>query len=214
MMMRYRNYPNKYWRVGLSLLLISFVSFVTLSGCSKTDKGESSKKSEAPAVAKPQVDDGKPFSFRGITMGTPLKTQFKDCKSQPGVPCYKEGVKGEPFKEYQIEGLPKLDFGTMEYAVLLDGNVELILVEFVKEYASTNMMKLLKGQYGEPASYNSSMLAEKATDLPYEKFLATWNVKGCVLELSNVRDNIVDRGRVLIKSEKYLKRDAQGSSKK
>lgn len=212
--MRYKGCPNRYWRVGLSLLLMAFVFSVSLQGCSKTDKGDSPKKSEAPAVAKPQIDDGKPFSFRGIAMGAPLKIQFKDCKSQPGGPCYKEGVKGEPFKEYQIEGLPKLDFGTMEYAVLVDGNVELILVEFVKEYASTNMMKLLKDTYGQPTNYTSSMLAEKATDLPYEKFLTTWNVKGCVLELSNVRDSIVDKGRVLIKSEKYLKKDAQGSGKK
>lgn len=212
--MRYVRYPKRYWRIGVSLFLIAFVFSISLSGCSKTDKGDSPKKSEATAVAKPQVDDGKPFSFRGITMGAPLKTQFKDCKSQPGGSCHKEGVKGEPFKEYQIEGLPKLDFGTMEYAVLVDGNVELILVEFVKEYASTNMMKLLKETYGEPASYNSSMLAEKATDLPYEKFLATWNIKGCKLELSNVRDSIVDKGRVLIKSEKYLKKETQGSGKK
>ncbi|MCX5835792.1 MAG: hypothetical protein NTX62_02240 [Deltaproteobacteria bacterium] len=212
--MRYKGHPNRYWRVGLSLLLITFVFSVSLPGCSKTDKGESPKKSEAPAVAKPQVDDGKPFSFRGITMGVPLKTQFKDCKSQPGGICYKEGVKGEAFKGYQIEGLPKLDFGTKEYVSLIDDSVELILVEFVKEYASTNMMKLLKETYGEPASSKSSMLAEKATDLPYEKFLVTWNIKGCVLELSNVRDSIVDSGRVLIKSEKYLKKEAQGGGKK
>ena len=212
--MRYKGYPNRYWRVGLSLLLITFVFSVSLPGCSKTDKGESPKKSEAPAMAKPQADDGKPLSFRGITMGASLKTQFKDCKSQPGAPCYKEGVKGEAFKGYQIEGLPKLDFGTKEYVSLIDDSVELILVEFVKEYAPTNMMKLLKETYGEPASYTSSMLAERATDLPYEKFQATWNIKGCVLELSNVRDNIVDSGRVLIKSEKYLKKEAQGGGKK
>lgn len=187
---------------------------LSMAGCSKTDKGDAPKKAEVQAPVKAPVDDGKPFSFRGITMGTPLKTQFKDCKSQPGGPCYKEGVKGEAFKSYQIEGLPKLDFGTMEYVFLIDDSVELILVEFVKEYASTNMMKLLKEHYGQPASYTSSMLAEKATDLPYEKFQATWNIKGCVLELSNVRDSIVDRGRVLIKSEKYLKKEAQGGGKK
>jgi hypothetical protein len=212
--MRYKGYPNRYWRVGLSLLLITFVFSVSLPGCSKTDKGESSKKGEAPAVAKPQVDDGKPLSFRGITMGVSLKTQFKDCKSQSGGICYKEGVKGEAFKGYQIEGLPILNFGTTEYVSLIDDSVELILVEFVKEYASTNMMKLMKETYGEPASYTSSMLAERATDLPYEKFQATWNIKGCVLELSNVRDSIVDSGRVLIKSEKYLKKEAQGGGKK
>jgi hypothetical protein len=212
--MRYKGYSNRYWRVGLSLLLMTFVFSVSLPGCSKTDKGESPKKSDAPAVAKPQVDDGKPFSFRGITMGVPLKTQFKDCKSRSGGICYKEGAKGEAFKDYQIEGLPKLDFGSTEYVSLIDDSVELILVEFIKEYASTNMMKLLKENYGQPSNYTSSMLAEKATDLPYEKFQATWNIKGCVLELSNVRDSIVDSGRVLIKSEKYLKKEAQGGGKK
>jgi hypothetical protein len=203
------------WRAALFVLVILFVGPWSMAGCSKTDKGEVPKKTDAQAAAKVQVDDGKPFSFRGITMGVPLKTQFKDCKGQPASgPCCKEGVKGEPFKGYQIEGLSKLDFGTTEYVSLIDDSVELILVEFVKEYASTNMMKLLKETYGEPASYKSSMLAEKATDLPYEKFLVTWNIKGCVLELTNVRDSIVDSGRVLIKSEKYLKKEAQGGGKK
>ena len=198
------------WFVWMIILIVP----LSITGCSKTDKGDAPKKTEVQAPAKAPVDDGKPFSFRGITMGAPLKTQFKDCKSQHGGPCYKEGVKGEAFKGSQIEGLPKLDFGTTEYVSLIDDSVELILVEFVKEYASTNMMKLLKENYGQPASYTSSMLAEKATDLPYEKFQATWNIKGCVLELSNVRDSIVDRGRVLIKSEKYLKKEAQGGGKK
>ncbi|MEI8172760.1 MAG: hypothetical protein WCH07_04650 [Deltaproteobacteria bacterium] len=202
------------WRAALFVLVILFVGSWSMAGCSKTDKGEVPKKTDAQAAAKVQVDDGKPFSFRGITMGVPLKTQFKDCKGQPGGPCNKEGVKGDAFKDYKIEGLSKLDFGTTEYVSLIDDSVELILVEFVKEYASTNMMKLLKETYGEPASYTSSMLAEKATDLPYEKFLVTWNIKGCVLELSNVRDNIVDSGRVLIKSAKYLKKEAQGGGKK
>jgi hypothetical protein len=212
--MPYKGYSNRYWRVGLSLLLMTFVFSVSLPGCSKTDKGESPKKSDAPAVAKPQVDDGKPFSFRGITMGVPLKTQFKDCKSRSGGICYKEGAKGEAFKGYQIEGLPKLDFATTEYVALIDDNVELILAEFNREYAGKNMLTFLKGQYGEPASYKSSMLTEKAGDIPYEKILATWNVKGCVLELSNVRDNLVDSGRLLIKSDKYLKKEAQGGGKK
>jgi len=213
--MRRKGNQKRDWRAALFVLVILFVGPWSVAGCSKTDKGEVPKKTDAQAAAKVQVDDGKPFSFRGITMGAPLKTQFKDCKGQPASgPCYKEGVKGEAFKGYQIEGLSKLDFGTTEYVSLIDDSVELILVEFVKEYASTNMMKLLKETYGEPASYTSSMLAEKATDLPYEKFLVTWNIKGCVLELSNVRDNIVDSGRVLIKSEKYLKKEAQGGGKK
>ncbi len=212
--MRYKGYPDRYWRVGLLLLSMAFVFSVSLTGCSKTDKGESPKKSEAPAVAKPQVDDGKPFSFRGITMGAPLKTQFKDCKSQPGGPCYKEGVKGEVFKAYQINGLPKLDFATTEYVALIDDNVELILTEFNREYAGRNMLAFLKGQYGEPASYKSSMLTEKAGDIPYEKILATWNFKGCVLELSNIRESLVDSGRLLIKSDKYLKKEGQGGGKK
>jgi hypothetical protein len=212
--MRYKGYSNRCWRSVLSLLLIIFVSSVSLPGCSKTDKGESQKNSEANSVAKSQADDGKPFSFRGITMGAPLKNQFKSCKSQPGGVCYSEGVKGDALKGYRIEGLPKLDFGTTEYVSLIDNSVELIMVEFIKEYASTNMMKMLKENYGQPASYTSSMLQEKATDLPYEVFQATWNIKGCVLELSNVRDSIVDKGRVLIKSDKYLKKEGQGGAKK
>jgi len=213
--MRRKGNQKRDWRAALFVLVILFVGPWSMAGCSKADKGEVPKKTDAQAAAKVPVDDGKPFSFRGIAMGVSLKTQFKDCKGQPASgPCYKEGVKGEAFKGYQIEGLSKLDFGTTEYVSLIDDSVELILVEFVKEYASTNMMKLLKETYGEPASYTSSMLAEKATDLPYEKFLVTWNIKGCVLELSNVRDSIVDSGRVLIKSEKYLKKEAQGGGKK
>jgi hypothetical protein len=58
------------------------------------------------------------------------------------------------------------------------------------------------------------MLAEKASDIPYEKFLATWSIKGCVLELSNIRDSLVDSGRLLIKSDKYLKKEVPGTGKK
>ena len=203
------------WRAALFVLVILFVGPWSMAGCSKTDKGEVPKKTDAQAAAKVQVDDGKPFSFRGITMGVPLKTQFKDCKGQPASgPCCKEGVKGEPFKGYQIEGIPKLDFATTEYVAIIDDKVELVLTEFNREYAGKNMLTFLKSQYGEPASYKSSMLTEKAGDIPYEKILVTWNIKGCVLELSNVRDNLVDSGRLLIKSEKYLKKEAQGGGKK
>jgi len=198
------------WFVWMIILIVP----LSITGCSKTDKGDAPKKAEGQAPAKAAVDDGKPLSFRGITMGAPLKTHFKDCKSQPGGPCYKEGIKGEPFKGYQIEGIPKLDFATTEYVTLIDENVELILTEFNREYAGKNMLTFLKSQYGEPASYKSSMLTEKAGDIPYEKILATWNVKGCVLELSNIRDSLVDSGRLLIKSGKYLKKEGQGGGKK
>jgi hypothetical protein len=48
------------------------------------------------------------------------------------------------------------------------------------------------------------MLDGKANDIPYERILATWHVKGCILELSNVRSSITDIGMLLIKSEKYM----------
>jgi hypothetical protein len=212
--MRRKGSQKKEWKWVLFVGMILCIVPLSMTGCSKTDKGEAPKKAEGQAPAKVAVDDGKPFSFRGIIMGAPLKTQFKDCKSQPGGPCYKEGVKGEAFKGYQIEGIPKLDFATTEYVTLIDDNVELILTEFNREYAGKNMLTYLKGQYGEPASYKSSMLTEKAGDIPYEKILATWNVKGCVLELSNIRDSLVDSGRLLIKSDKYLKKEGQGGGKK
>jgi hypothetical protein len=216
--MLFTDHIKGYWRIGLFFMVLVFtVSLLSLVGCGKTEKGEGAKKAEAPAPPKVFVDDGKPLNFRGITMGVPLKDQFKDCKSaeKPAAGgCYKDGVKGEAFKQYQIEGLPKLDFATSEYVSLVDDKVELILVEFNKEYAGKNMMALVKGQFGEPASYKSNMLAEKASDIPYEKFLATWSIKGCVLELSNIRDSLVDSGRLLIKSDKYLKKEVPGTGKK
>jgi hypothetical protein len=216
--MRSKGHREGYWRAGVIFFMVLFILPICfLTGCSKTEKGEVAKKEEGPAPPKIFVDDGKPLNFRGITMGVSLKDQFKDCKSagQPaGGACVKEGVKGEAFKQHQIEALPKLDFLTTEYVALIDDKVELILVEFNKEYAGKNMMALVKGQFGEPASLKSSMLTEKAGDIPYEKFLATWNIKGCVLELSNVRDNLVDSGRLLIKSDKYLKKEGQGGGKK
>lgn len=207
-----------YWQTGCFLLTALFVFFFCFfTGCGKTEKGEAVKKAETPSPPKAFVDDGKPLSFRGITMGVSLKDQFKDCKSAgitSGVACYKEGVKGDAFKQYQIEGLPKLDFLTTEYVTLVDDRVELILVEFNKEYAGRNMMTLVKSQFGEPTSYKSDMMAEKGGDIPYERFLATWNVKGCVLELSNVRSSLVDSGRLLIRSDKYLKKEGGGTGKK
>lgn len=216
--MQSKEYQDGYWRAGVIILMVLFVlPLCFLAGCSKTEKGEVPKKAETPTATKVFVDDGKPLNFRGITMGVPLKDQFKDCKSaaQPaGGACVKEGVKGEALKQYQIEGLQKLDFLTTEYVALIDDKVESILVEFNREYAGKNMMALVKGQFGEPASLKSSMLTEKAGDIPYEKFLATWNIKGCVLELSNIRDSLVDSGRLLIKSDKYLKKEGQGGGKK
>jgi hypothetical protein len=204
----------RFWLISLCFLVTASVLSPPPLGHSQTEKGKA-KKAAAPPAVKPQVDASKLFSFRGITVGMPLKEQFKDCKSQPAPGgCWKEGVKGEAFKQYQIEGLSKLDFASTEYVALLDDKVELILVEFNKEYAETKMMKLLKGQYGEPAAYKSEMLDAKPTDIPYEKFVATWNVKGCLLELSNVRESIVDSGRLLIRSEKYLKSEPQGGTRK
>lgn len=198
------------WLLSVDKLLLALVVFVFIipaffMGCTK--KEESPKKVEAQALAKTSVDDGKPFSFRGITMGVPLKAQFKDCKEKPATgACYKEGIKEDAYKNYRIEGLPKLEFETVDYVSLIEEKVELMLFEFNKEYASTNMMKLLKTEFGEPASFSSSMLVEKAGDIPYERFMATWNIKGCVLELSNVRKSITDSGMLLIKSEKFLKK--------
>jgi hypothetical protein len=216
--MQFKKHQEGYRRAGvIFFIFLFFIPLCFLIGCSKTEKGEVPKKAETQTPTKVFVDDGKPLNFRGITMGVPLKDQLKDCKStgQPaGGACVKEGVKGEALKQYQIEGLQKLDFLTTEYVALIDDKVESILVEFNREYAGKNMMALLKGQFGEPASLKSSMLIEKAGDIPYEKILATWNIKGCVLELSNIRDSMVDSGRLLIKSDKYLKKEGQGGGKK
>jgi hypothetical protein len=43
--------------------------------------------------------------------------------------------------------------------------------------------------------------------------LATRNVKGCLLELNNIIDSLLDSGRLLIKSDKYLKKEGQGEGK-
>ncbi|MBM4270989.1 MAG: hypothetical protein FJ139_02340 [Deltaproteobacteria bacterium] len=214
--MQYADHMKGFWRISLLIMVFFFaVPLSFLAGCGKTEKGEAVKKAEAPAAPKVFVDDGKPLNFRGITMGVSLKEQFKDCKSadKPAGGCFKEGVKGEAFKQYQMEGLPKLDFLSTEYVALVDDKVELILVEFNKEYAGKNVMALVKGQFGEPASYKSDMMTEKAGDIPYERFLATWNVKSCVLELSNVRDSLVDSGRLLIRSDRYLKKEGQSTKK-
>lgn len=48
--MRCIRYQRKYWLTAL--LLMAFVFFLFLSGCSKTDQGAAPKKSEAPAPAK------------------------------------------------------------------------------------------------------------------------------------------------------------------
>lgn len=212
--MKLRGLTWRHKRVDVVLLLgICTVFLVLAAGCGKTEKGEAVKKTEVSAPSKVSVEDGKPLSFRGITIGVPLKDQFKECKAvgkTAGQACFKEGVKDDPYKQYQIEGLPKLDFLTTEYVSLIDDKVELILVEFNKEYAGKNVMAMVKGQFGEPASYKSEMLAEKAGDIPYERFLATWKVKGCVLELSNVRTSLVDSGRLLIRSEKYITKEKGG----
>ena len=48
--MRFRSYQKKYWL--MTLLFTAFVFLLFLPGCSKTDQGAASKKSEAPAPAK------------------------------------------------------------------------------------------------------------------------------------------------------------------
>ncbi|MDD5476362.1 MAG: hypothetical protein PHU03_07615, partial [Syntrophales bacterium] len=208
--MRYLNSPKRNRWIVVSMLLISLAFFLSIAGCSQSDTGkaEAPKKTEAPApapvAAAPQEYDGEALVFRGITMGEPLEAQFEHCDSKPEGPCYREGIEGDPYKEYIIEGLPDLGIRTTEFVSLIDGNIELYMLETDKELVGRQILALVQGMFGDPASDERSML-EGA--IPYEVYLKTWDVKGCLVQMSNIRTSELDPGRLLIKSAEYLKQN-------
>ncbi len=158
------------------------------------------------------AEDKTHFSFRGISIGIPLKDQIPECKDDwyaKADPCYSKDM--FELNHYEVNLLPGIGFNTVTYIDTIDGNIERITT-FLSDESAEKMLHLLKEKYGKPKIYNTSVVQNRMS-AKYESFIASWIIKKCDLTLMN-RVSKVDDGYLVIESVKWQKQQKEEQKKK
>jgi len=149
----------------------------------------------------------KGFKFRDILIGVKLADQMVECRGAGGKVCYEKAWReGSPLYQncYNVHNLPELGFIRSTMVCLVDGDIERIDSSVFYDGAD-ELLSLLRTKYGNPHTFTTSVIQNRM-GAKFERYIAVWNVKECELLLVN-RLDYVDKGSLIIKSQKYKKQE-------
>ncbi|NPU86572.1 MAG: hypothetical protein HPY65_19025 [Syntrophaceae bacterium] len=146
------------------------------------------------------------FSFRGLTLDTPIDKQMKICEQESKELCYLKLDNDE----YKILNLPELSIKTetVIYVYGDDNKIGLIKVTFNGKDAD-KFFSLLLDKYGPPKTVRGKIpkriILNRKTGKKIVIQSPTWSLDDCYMVLNDIDEMNLDNGKLIIGSKKIIK---------